>query len=71
MLKFWNKKPDYIRRKNRLAVFVIHPEDYDLGHLKRRKTYKDLLSLIISYDPEFFTCRTLTKKWKKRFLRNY
>ena len=67
MLKVWKQKMDYIKSKNGLAVFIIHPDPEDLGHPKRLKFYRKVLEMIKREDPEWYTCTSLANRWKERF----
>jgi len=67
MLKAWKKKMEYIKSKNGLAVFVIHPDPEDLGHPKRLGFYRRVLNMIKDADPEWFTSTALAKRWTSKF----
>ncbi len=67
MMKVWKKKMEYIKSKGGLAVFIIHPDPEDLGHPKRLKLYDEVLKMIDDADPEWFTCSSVSDKWKNRF----
>lgn len=65
VLESWKEKVDYIEGLGGLALFLTHPDSYDMGNPDRLWVYDEIIEYVNKKDPIIGTCREISDLWRK------
>lgn len=65
ILKLWKEKVDYIESIGGLALFLTHPDSYDMGNPDRLWVYDEIIEYVKEKDPIIGTCREISDLWRE------
>lgn len=65
VLELWKGKVDYIESIGGLALFLTHPDSYDMGNPDKVWIYDEIIKYVKAKDPIIGTCREISDIWRK------